>query len=355
MAMPPPRSRGAPEPAAERDAAQVQPGGHRVHQSAAADAAGRPAADHRRADALAFDHGFGDGAGGGAHAAGDPPAFEGRTRGGGSTEQSVAIAGDDFTVGAEVDQHRQVATLVHARGHDARQDVAAHEAAEAGHETVRRFEMDGFERGVRQRRGIQAIVEMQHGRVPADDQAGQRLAAREIGDHAVDGAVDGVFQLCPAFGPQRVFDAGHHVGAVDRLGIETAAHAEHGAGGEVDGLCHQGGGAEVDGDGAAGARMNGERTVVGQDGGFELADFESGAGGGAGVAGEDPAGRVLDWVIDSALQHAHAATAAAALAAAGELHAVGEQQVAKRRARFRLQLSAQWFQADGDLHTVAWA
>ena len=73
---------------------------------------------------VAQGHAF-DGAVGGAHAAADLAAFEGRARRGGGAEDALDRAEHDLPVGADVDEDAQLILAGEARGHDAGDDVRA--------------------------------------------------------------------------------------------------------------------------------------------------------------------------------------------------------------------------------------
>lgn len=116
------------------DMAELEAGGDGVDEAAAADAAWGLVADDVTGPIWWGGIDLGDGAGGGAHAVGDAGAFEGGAGGGAGADELVAVAGDDFAVGAEVDEGLDGVLLLDAGDVESGEDIATDEAAEAGQE-----------------------------------------------------------------------------------------------------------------------------------------------------------------------------------------------------------------------------
>jgi hypothetical protein len=139
------------------------------------------AADDAATETASVGDHLADGARDGAHAHADASSFERRSRRGGGTQHALAIADDDFPVGAEIDENKRPFALVHLRSQNAAQDVATDEAAEIRQEAnarlvvetptellcakAPRFGCRCFERSVRQRPEIDAAEEVVHDRV----------------------------------------------------------------------------------------------------------------------------------------------------------------------------------------------
>src|SRR5690554_5731860 len=73
---------------------------------------------------------FGDRAGSRPHAHGNPCSLECRPGGRRGTQDALAIADDDLTIRAQIDQPNRCIGFVQTRGQYARQNVAAHETAQ---------------------------------------------------------------------------------------------------------------------------------------------------------------------------------------------------------------------------------
>ena len=77
----------------------------------------------------------GDGAGDGAHAHADGACLEGGTGGGGGADDAVAIADDDFAVGAKVDERGELIAVRDARSDDAGENIGTDETTDATRES----------------------------------------------------------------------------------------------------------------------------------------------------------------------------------------------------------------------------
>ena len=101
-------------------------------------------ASHRRREPHDLDRAVG-----GAHAAADGAALEGRAGGGGGGEQPVAVGEHDLAVRADVDEQPDPLVAVHARGEHAGDDVAADVRAQGREDHGRRPRVDRDARGRR--------------------------------------------------------------------------------------------------------------------------------------------------------------------------------------------------------------
>ena len=112
------------------------------------------------------------------HTAGDLGPLEGRPRGGGAGQRPIFITQHHFSVGADVDQQRQLLPLVKPGGHQAAHRVAPYEArnigknpdgAGDGQQPPRRkfpgLPLLGHIGGRDQRPGVNAQQQMVHGRI----------------------------------------------------------------------------------------------------------------------------------------------------------------------------------------------
>lgn len=164
-----------------------------------------------------------------------------------------------------------------------------------------------------------------------------------------------LLKLRLAAGCQRMLDAAHHVAAETGLGVQRRLHAEHVPGGQIEELGHECRRAHVDRDAQSFLRREHELRIVHQDRRIPLAQLDHQVFLEAALAGKAPP--IGDLMIaqegalrvvrgSAPLEHAHPATAAAAVAAARKLDALLEEQVAKRRALRRRQLGAGWAEDD---------
>ena len=143
--------------------------------------------------------------------------------------------------------------------------------------------------------------------------------------------------------------AAHDVRPKARLGVQRRAHRQHAAGAEVKQLRDQRGGSQVHRHAQAGARLESKGRLIHQDGSVPLAQLDNQIVLQRALAGQSPSAgqflraqtlalRIIDRCVT--FQHVHPAAAASALPAAGELHALGEQQVtqggSRRSGQFRL-------------------
>ena len=253
---------------------------------------GRGVADHAEHDLVVLDaHGL-DRAVGGAHAAADLRRLEGRPGGRGRGEQPLGVAERDLAVRADVDEQPQPLVARHARGQQARDDVAAdvgaerredvrvrarvHGDAEVGraHERVARRGHD--ERRHADRLGIDAEQQLRHRRVAGErdlvDLLGRDLALlQHLADEVGERALRELLQL-RQHGRihHRRRDAADHVGAVGLLPVEDRAHGDRRPRREVEQRRHDGRGAEVERDAehAPGrvAGLDADQLVVDDDG-----------------------------------------------------------------------------------------
>ena len=111
-----------------RDESDLSRAGHEIDVGRAAQSDGRPAANHFHAGlgGIPFQPDVPDGSLPGAHAVGEPRAFEGRPRGGGAAEKLAVVLQDDFAVGAEVHQQAGLIAIGHAGREHAGRDVRTH-------------------------------------------------------------------------------------------------------------------------------------------------------------------------------------------------------------------------------------
>ncbi len=235
--------------------------------------------------------------------------------------------------------------LVQARGHDAAEQVAAHESAQARQKLGRPWppqfplrqavaaQCGRDERRVRQRLRIQAAEEVVHGRIARHQHLAERLFAQHSPQHLANKAA----QLTRA--AQIVLQAAHDIGPVAGLRIERGLHAQHFAGGEIHHLGHQRGGTQVDYRTAPGARFNGHPRFVGEHRQRPLVYFHHDASRRGRAAGEAPA--IAEFLFAKrephrrrdrhfTFQHAHFAAAAGTLATAREFDPGLKQPVGQR-------------------------
>ena len=128
------RLSGAGQAAVGADQAQFDAARRRVHQAAAADAARRAAADDVAVEpAVAHVHAV-DGARARPHPRANAPAFKRRAGRGGRADDPLRRPHHHLAVRADVEERARPRLLVQARGHDAAEQVAADESAQAGQE-----------------------------------------------------------------------------------------------------------------------------------------------------------------------------------------------------------------------------
>ena len=171
--------------------------------------------------------------------------------------------------------------LVEVRRHDAAEQVAADESAEAGQERGRTRpsefpirEAIAAERGrnkrrVRQGLHIELAEEMMHHGVARDQNLSQRLlaehAAQRLTNYTTKFAAMGEF----------VLQAADTIGAEASLRIQCGFDALDFAAGEIHDLHDQRGGAEIDHRAASGARLDGDVGFVGEHRERPLFDFDN--------------------------------------------------------------------------------
>ena len=303
---------------------------------------------------------FGDRARSRTHTHRDAPPFKSRAGGGRGADHALAGSQQDLAIRTEVEKAGERAALLDPRRHETRQDVAPDEPAQAWQKAHPRISRQrpaqpgrvegrqavprGFERHVRQRLDIQAAEEVVHDRVADDRNSGYRPGAGARGaiqlrQKLADGSADQFHELARPRA-ERVLNAAHDVGAVGDLWVERGAHGEHVGGAEIEQLGDQRGRAEIDGDSEAFARRELETRFICEDSRVHLGDLEHPRPFGPGMAGQPPSGRELalgkeftvrGGRLQRPFQNPDAAALAAAPAAAGKLHSVGEQHVAERR------------------------
>jgi hypothetical protein len=201
----------------------------------------------------------------------------------------------------------------------------------------------GFEGGVGEGFEIEVGEEVVHDGIADQDdviEGGGQVAVgeEEFGDHDTELVADEAGERGGLRVLEGEVDATHDIGAVACLGVEGSSDGEDVAGGEVEELSDDGGGAEIDGDAEAGLRREREGGVVGQDGMFPLCEFELEMGFGMGAAGEAPAFFEFTWGeseeivfggCEEAAEDADATAFAASMGSAREFESVGEEEVVK--------------------------
>ena len=240
-----------------------------------------------------------DGAGACRHPGTDSAAFESRSRGRGRAQDSVAAAQYNFAIGADIEQRVRGGLLIKARGNHAGQQVAAHEAAEAGQELhlgapaelpgaeAALPEFGGEERHGRQGLHAEAAKEVVHGGVAHNQHLFQGAAAGRPRQHLAQSPPDHDGQFTGV--PQVVLYAAHDVGAVPRLGVERRLDGQHRARRQIHQLRHQRGGAEVDGRAQTVARFERRLAIVREHRQRPLLHFDHDALARLGAAGQTPA------------------------------------------------------------------
>ncbi|MFM1941153.1 MAG: hypothetical protein RI897_135 [Verrucomicrobiota bacterium] len=359
------------------DMAEVEAGGDGVDEPAAADSAGLAASDDVAGPAVTGGIDLGDGAGGGAHAVGDAGAFESGAGGGARADELVAVTGDDFPVGAEVDEGLDGVLLMEAGDVEAGEDITADEAAEAGEEAdlgcggqgpvqvgwgeLKQAEIGGFEGGVGERGGVDSAEEVVHRGVSDDEdvvEVGELagVVGEERLDELVDFVADELGEILGAVMGGGEFHPGHDIGPVAGLGVEGGGGGEDFAGLEVKELGGERGGAEVDGDTESVGGGEFEVLFVGEDGGFPLGEFESEVGGECGLAGESPAcldglggeELLVGWSDrEFTLDYFHPAATAASASTAGEFGAGVEEDILEGGIGRQVERLAGWFEMKG--------
>jgi ferredoxin len=223
----------AAEAAVGADQAELDAARRRVHQAAAADPARRAAADHVAVEpAIAHVHAI-DGARARPHPRANAPAFKRRAGRRRRTNNPLRRSHRHLAVGADVEERARPRLLVQARGHDAAEQVAADESAQAGQELGRpgprqlpireavAVQRGRDERRVRQRLHIEAAEEMVHRRIARQQHLAEPLAAQHPPERLADGAAQfaGVAQV--------VLQPAHYVRSAARLRVELAGERHH--------------------------------------------------------------------------------------------------------------------------------
>ncbi len=73
----------------------------------------------------------------GAHAHGNPRSFKSRPGGGRSAQDAMAIADHNLSIRAQIHQPVQLVALAEIRGQNPGQEIASHEAPQAGEKRIR--------------------------------------------------------------------------------------------------------------------------------------------------------------------------------------------------------------------------
>ncbi len=245
------------------DCAAAQAGGDGVDKAAAADAARRNIADDGGMKCAVGEGDIGNGTRDGAHAHADGAGLEGGPCGSGSADNAMPVTDGDFAVGAEIYERGEGGTLRDAAGDNAAENVRPNEAADAAGETndatggqvpgeiARRealfCEVRRLEGNVGERLDVEAREKMVHDSVAdEDDFRNLTLAAScEARDKLAECGADGCGKILAV---EHGANATHNVGPEGGLRVECGFDAEDVAGGEIDELRGNGGGAEIDGD-----------------------------------------------------------------------------------------------------------
>ena len=229
------------EPAAGADDAAVKSGSHRIHQSAAADAARFDFADHGAFHSVVVQEDPRNCSGSGAHAHLDGARFEGAARRSGSAQDFIAIAQRNFSVGAQIDQGAQVVTRMQTHGDDAGQNVGPDKASDAGEEADDCPDPAAANPGLRgeplltqvgrgeghmgERFGIEPAEQMMHYRIADQHHFNDFFfpAGGDIMDHGSEEIANQGGEFVTAL---READPAHHIGALNRLRIQAGAQAQ---------------------------------------------------------------------------------------------------------------------------------
>ena len=353
------------QPAVGKDCSKVEAGRNRVHQAAAADPARRRIPDHVAFEPAVLENNMGNRAAGGSHTHADRGAFERGTGSGGSTEYPVPVCQNDLAVCAEVDQCAQGLTGRNAGRKNPGEDVAPHKSADTGQKPnpARRrqgpVELGGCEnllvhpvgdkRSVGERQDIEPRKQVVHDGIAREhdfSQFGAALAG-QVDRHCADGAA---YQWRQARIGKRKQHAAHHIGAVSALRIQRSAQTEHLARGQVEHLCRDRRGADIDGNAEAGAAFALERCAVGEHRRDPLTDLELERRVRPGTARQAPALRQFifgehDPVGNPrgkrSVHYANPAAAAHVRTAAREFYAVFGQDIRQRRAPLHFEAHVQ--------------
>src|ERR1019366_2306791 len=213
----------AAQAAVGADQAQLDAARRGVHQPAAADTARGAAADDVACEAaVAHVHAV-DGTRARPHPGANAATFKCRTGRRRRTNNPLRRAYNHLTVRADVEERARPRLLVQARGHDAAEQVAAHESTQAGQELgwsgprqicfreAVAAQPGRDERRVSQRLHIEAAEEMVHRRIAGEQHLTEWLAAQHLPERFANDAA----QLARV--AQVVLQAAHHVGPVARL------------------------------------------------------------------------------------------------------------------------------------------
>ena len=248
----------------------LEQGGDGDEEARAADADGRLVANGEvhRLQRVGIDAEVVDCAGRGAHSVGDAASLKGRARRAGGAHQPFAVADHDLGIGADIHVQGQLFGPVHAAAHDAGDDIAAHVAGDRwidqGHGGAREVQAEirgadrrkqGGDRHIRRPADVirlQFEEKMGHGGVAGQGYGGDFVPVHPgLLDHALDDPVDGLHQhLVQPTQPPRLFrvdDAGDHVFAVGKLAVVVSAPGQDLAGGQIQQVAVDRGGADVDG------------------------------------------------------------------------------------------------------------
>jgi len=189
---------------AEQDRAQVEPRRYGIHQPAAADTAWRSIADHVAFECGIAEKHVGDGSAGCAYAHSDRGGFEGGSGGGRGAEDAVAVAQNDLSVGAEIDEGAQAITARQVDRNDPRENIGSCETAQTGQKSNPAGGRQGpaelfwpktllagvfrHERSMRKRFDVQAGKQVVHHRVSHQHDLFDFLGTRtgKFSDHAAD-------------------------------------------------------------------------------------------------------------------------------------------------------------------------
>ena len=261
-----------PELAVGGDDVRLHHGRQDVDQAGAADALGlhHVDGDNHGLVSLGIEAHFLDGAGGGPHAELDAAALEGRSGGAGGAGQPLLVADDDLAVGADIDEQRQLGVFVDPRGqdpgHNIAPDVTGHGTHRIDEHVVRHFQaqVPGPDRrevaggggvgGQADILGVDAVEQMGHGGVGGHRDVGdlrhrQLVLFEDPVHHLVDGGGHRALQLLQPLVFLAEDHAGDDVVPVTHLGVVIRPGADDLAGGQVQDLDPDGGGADVNGDG----------------------------------------------------------------------------------------------------------
>lgn len=362
------------------DGTEIQGDGDGVDQTAPADPPGLSAAEDLAGECAIPKGHTGDGPGGGAHAHGDPGAFEGGAGRRGGAEEALRVADDDFAIGTEVDERGGLRAVGKAGGDNAGEDVAADEPAEAREEgdggpwggevivPAKFREGKGLGFGVGGGEGMmgegvdgKSGEEVVHHRVADEedflDGGGVSLVGDEVAHEVADLLAEEVGQGAGFVGAGGELDSAHDVGAMAGLGVEGGADGEDMSGQTVDQLGDEGGGADIDGDAEAVPGRALVARIVIKDQGLPLGNFEGEVQRGGQPAGQAPAqgqflgaeqGAIFGGGFRVTRGDADAAASATAVSSAGEFDPGGEKGIAEGGSFGHLEAMPGGFQADGD-------